>query len=116
MVALSSDSIEKIMAISDDVEPYIVNIIKESDESNCPYKIVMEGSLGSNEAKDAVTRVTRVLYQQGLLNRMDLSLADDEALSTIWYAFGYWGGKTLNKHGNKICTCRNKCYQNAFLD
>lgn len=116
MVALSSDSIEKIMAISDDVEPYIVDIIKDSDENNCPYKIVMKGNLKTEEAKEAVTKVTRVLYQQGLLNRMDLSLADDEALSTIWYAFGYWGGRTLNKHGNKICACTNKCYKSAYLD
>ena len=110
MVAISSDTIKKIMAISEDVEPHIMNIIKGSDESNCPYKMLMEGSLKSYEAKEAVTKVTRVLYQQGLLNKMDLSLADDKALGTIWYAFGYWGGKTLDKHGNDICACTNRCY------
>ncbi len=110
MVAISSDTIKKIMAISEDVEPHIMDIIKRSDESNCPYKMLKEGSLITNKAKEAVTKVTRVLYQQGLLNKMDLSLADDKALGTIWYAFGYWGGKTLDKHGNDICACTNRCY------
>jgi hypothetical protein len=110
MAAISSETIKKIMAISDDVEPHIMDIIKGSDESNCPYKMVMKGDHSSDEATEAVTRVTRILYQKGLLNKMDLSLADDRALGTIWYAFGYWGGKALDKHGNDICTCSDRCY------
>jgi hypothetical protein len=110
MAAISAEKYKKITGISDEVEPYIMNIIKDSNESNCPYRIIMEGKLKSNEAKEAVTKVTRVLYQQGLLSKINLSLADDEALGTIWYAFGYWGGQTLNKHGDEICSCNDRCY------
>jgi hypothetical protein len=111
MVAMGYDKIRKIMAISEDVEPYIKELIKDSDESNCPYKMVREGNLDSDEAKEAFTHVTRILYQEGLLNRIGLSLEDDMAANTIWYAFGYWGGKTINKYGNDICLCNEKCYQ-----
>jgi hypothetical protein len=110
MAAISAEKYKKISGISDEVEPFIKNIIKNSNESNCPYKIIMEGKLKSVEAKEAVTKVTRILYQQGLLSKINVSLADEGALSTIWYAFGYWGEKTLNKHADEICSCNNRCY------
>jgi hypothetical protein len=110
MVAINAEKFKKITRISEEVEPYIKDIIRDSNESNCPYKMLREGSIQSNEAKIAVTKVTRILYQRGLLNKMNLSLGDDEVLGTIWYAFGYWGGQTLNKHGNEICSCNKRCY------
>ena len=110
MVAVGYDKIRKIMAISEDVEPHIKELIRESDESNCPYRMIREGNLESAEAKAAFTHVTRILYREGLLNKIGLSLEDDKAMNTIWYAFGYWGGKTINKYGNDICLCNEKCY------
>lgn len=110
MVAVGYDKIKKIMAISEEVEPHIKEMIRDSNEVNCPYRMIKEGNLESNEAKLAFTNVTRILYQEGLLNKMNLSLEDDKAINTIWYAFGYWGGKTINKFGNDICMCNKKCY------
>ena len=110
MVAISAEKFKRITRIQNEVEPYIMDIIRDSNESNCPYKMLKEGSIQSSRAKEAVTKVTRILYQRGLLNKMNLSLADDEVLGTIWYAFGYWGGQTLNKHGSEICSCDNRCY------
>lgn len=111
MVAVGYDKIRKIMAISDDVEPHIKELIRVSDETNCPYKMIRDGNLDSDVAKEVFTHVTRILYKEGLLNRIGLSLEDDMALNTIWYAFGYWGGKTVNKFGDDICLCNEKCYQ-----
>ena len=110
MVAVEKSIIERIKNAQSEVEPLIVDMIKGSGGQNCPYGVMKKGELESPEMKEAVTKVARMLYQAGLLNKLDISLSNDEAYDTLIYAFGYWGGKTLHKHGNSICKCENRCY------
>ena len=110
MVAIEAKTLQKIRSIQDEVEPHIVDMIKCSDESNCPYKMLKTGDYQSADAKNAVTKIARMLYKTGLLTKLDVSLSDDEAFDTLLYAFGYWGGQTLYRHGNDICRCQDRCY------
>ena len=110
MVAIEAKMLKKIKSVQGEVEPHIVDMIKCSDEGNCPYKVLKMGDYESEDAKDAVTKIARMLYKTGLLTKLNMSLADDEAFDTLLYAFGYWGGQTLYRHGNEICQCQNKCY------
>ncbi len=110
MVAVDKKTIQRIKSAQNEVEPLIVDMIKDSDESDCPYGVMKKGEFESPEMKKAMTKVARMLYQAGLLNKLDLSLSNDEAYDTLIYAFGYWGGKTLFKHGNDICKCEKRCY------
>ena len=70
----------------------------------------MDGESKSSETKGVITAVARMLYKNNLLDKLDLSLSNEESYDTLVYAFRYWGGNTLNKHGNEICTCKDKCY------
>ena len=110
MVAIGADTIRKIKSAQIAVEPHIVNMIKASNESNCPYRLLRDGYPDTKETKEIITRVARMLYQNNLLSELDISLSNQESYDTLLYAFGYWGGKTLFKHGNSICRCSNKCY------
>lgn len=110
MVTISEEAIERIREAQVDVEPFIVNMIKDSDEYSCPYKVIREDNMDPKETKTAIIKFTRMLYQHNLMNKLSLSLSNEGAYDTLLYAFGYWGGTTLFKHGNKICKCRNKCY------
>jgi hypothetical protein len=110
MVAISADTIRKIKNVQNAVEPYIVNMIKKSDESTCPYRLLKEGYPETMETKEIVTTVARMLYKNNLLGKLDISLSNDDSYDTLLYAFGYWGGKTIYKYGNDICRCDNKCY------
>jgi hypothetical protein len=110
MVAISSEKLKSIMTIEKDVEPYLLGLILGSDRSHCPFRMLREGNPNSHEVKEAVTDFTRMLYQKDLLSKLSLSLADKEAYKTIWYAFGYLGGQTINKHGNWLCSCSDRCH------
>ncbi|UCF07946.1 MAG: hypothetical protein JSW28_09955 [Thermoplasmata archaeon] len=110
MVAIDKSMLDKIRLFQDEVEPHIVDMIKCSDESNCPYKVMRGGDTESWEMRDAVTKIARMLYKTGLLTKMNLSLSDDGAIDTLLYAFGYWGGQTLHKYGDDICHCNDRCY------
>ena len=110
MVAISEETVQRIRQAQEEVEPLIVNLIQQSDEGSCPYKVIREGDIDSKEMKDAVTKVARLLYKNGLLNKLSLSLSNEEAYDTLLYAFGYWGGNTLFRHGENICKCRDRCY------
>ncbi|UCE39426.1 MAG: hypothetical protein JSW00_09450 [Thermoplasmata archaeon] len=110
MVALKADTVSKIETAQNEVEPHIIDMIKHSDESNCPFKLLSISDSKSNETKDAVTSVARMLYKNKLLPKLNISLSNEESYDTLVYAFKYWGANTLSKHGNKICTCEKKCY------
>ena len=110
MVAIKAKTLKKIKAVQGEVEPHIVDMIKCSDEQSCPYKVLKLGNYESEEAKNAVAKIARMLYKTGLLTKLDMSLADDEAFDTLLYAFGYWGGQTLYRHGSDICQCQERCY------
>lgn len=110
MVAISADTIRKIKTVQIAVEPHIVDMIRDSDEANCPYRLLREGYPETVETKEIVTKVARMLYKNNLLSELDISLSNEESYNTLLYAFGYWGGKTLYKYGNDICRCDNKCY------
>ena len=110
MVAIEAKVLKKIKSVQGEVEPHIVNMIKRSNERNCPYKVLKMGDYESEDAKDAVTKIARMLYKSGLLTKLNMSLADDEAFDTLLYAFGYWGGQTLYRHGSEICQCQERCY------
>ena len=110
MVAIADGTLQKIKNAHGEVEPLIMEMIKGSNESNCPYKLMKEGDPESKETKEAVARVARMLYKHGLLNKLGISLSSGQAFDAVLYAFGYWGGRTLYKHGNEICGCPNKCY------
>ncbi|UCE73176.1 MAG: hypothetical protein JSV56_09050 [Methanomassiliicoccales archaeon] len=118
MAAIAAKKLKKIRLIENEVEPYIINMIKGSDESNCPYKTWKEGNLESNETKEVLAKVARMLYRHDLLSKMSISLSDETAYDTLFYAFGYWGMRTLYKHHNEICLCENKCFdplQRSFV-
>ena len=110
MVALTEDMIQKIRSVQGEIEPHIVDMIRVSNASNCPFKVMMEGNPDSKGTKAAITRIARMLYKHNLLDKLNLSLSDEQAYGTILYAFGYWGGQTLTKHGDNVCDCSNKCY------
>jgi len=110
MVAVDAKTVQKIKRVQSQVEPYIIDMIKQSNEFTCPFRMLKEGFPNQDDAKDIVTRVARMLYKNGLLNKLEISLSDEEAFDALLYAFGYWGGKTLFKHGDNICRCREKCY------
>ena len=110
MVAIEAKMLKKIKLVQGEVEPHIVDMIKYSDEGNCPYKALGMGDYESEDAKEAVTKIARMLYKTGLLTKLNMSLADDEAFDTLLFAFGYWGGQTLFRHGSDICQCQNRCY------
>jgi hypothetical protein len=108
MVAIGAETIQKIKMVTNEVEPYIIEMISNSDEASCPYRLLAEGQ--TDETRDIVARIARMLYENDLLSKLDISLENEEAFDTLLYAFGYWGGKTLYKYGNQICRCQNKCY------
>lgn len=110
MVAISAETVKRIRDTQNEIEPFIVNLIKEADEYSCPYKIIKEQNIDSLEMKVAVTKIARMLYKNGFLNRLNLSLSNEEAYDTLLYAFGYWGGNALYRHGNDICKCKDRCY------
>ncbi|MEE9151450.1 MAG: hypothetical protein V3U20_06430 [Thermoplasmata archaeon] len=110
MVAIGAETIRKIKLAQNVVEPHIINMIMNSDQARCPYRLLMAGQAETDETKEIVTNIARMLYKNDLLTGLDISLSDEESFDTILYAFGYWGGKTLYKHGNEICRCENKCY------
>lgn len=110
MVAIGAETIRKIKKSQNVVEPHIIDMIRSSDESNCPFRLLREGYPDTDETREIVTKVARMLYQNDLLNKLGISLSKEEAYDTILYAFGYWGGKTLYKHGNEICRCKDRCY------
>lgn len=110
MVAIGAETIHKIKTTQTEIEPYIIEMISNSDEATCPYKLLVKGQRETDDTKEIVTKIARMLYENDLLSRLDISLNNEEAFDTILYAFGYWGGKTLYKYGNQICRCQNKCY------
>ncbi len=110
MVAVRADTISKIETAQKVVEPMIIDMIKSSNETNCPYRLLKDGKPESTESKGVITAVARMLYKNNLLDKLNLSLSNEESYDTLVYAFRYWGGNTLNKHGNEICTCKDKCY------
>ncbi len=110
MVAVRADTISKIETAQQTVEPLIVDMIKNSNETNCPYRMLMEGEPESTETRGIITAVARMLYKNNLLDRLNLSLSNEDSYDTLVYAFRYWGGNTLNKYGNEICCCKDKCY------
>ncbi len=110
MVAIAAETIRKIKMAQPEVEKYIMNMIKISDASNCPYRLLKEGYPDSPATREVVTSVARILYKTDLLERLDISLSDQDSYEKLLYAFGYWGGQTLYRHGERICKCSNKCY------
>jgi hypothetical protein len=110
MVAVRLDAISKIETAQKAVEPMIMDIIRSSNETNCPFRVLNQGKPESSETKGVITAVARMLYKNNLLDKLDLSLSNEESYDTLIYAFRYWGGNTLNKHGNEICTCKDRCY------
>lgn len=110
MVVIGAEKIEKIKKAQKDVEPYIIDMIMKSDEASCPYRLLREEYQETDESQEIVTMMARMLYENDLLSRLEISLEDDDSFDTLLYAFGYWGGKTLYKHGSDICRCQNKCY------
>jgi hypothetical protein len=76
MVAIKAKTLKKIKAVQGEVEPHIVDMIKCSDEGNCPYKVLKKGDYESEDAKDAVTKIARMLYKTGLLTIWILGRTD----------------------------------------
>ncbi len=110
MVALTEDMIKKIKSAQDEVEPLIVDMLMGLDESNCPFRLTLKEKPDLIETRETVTTISRMLYEHKIMDKLDLSFSDSKVYDTILYAFGYWGGKTLNKHKNEICNCKKKCY------
>ena len=110
MVALTEDMIEKIKNVQEEVEPFIVDMLTDLDESSCPFRLIMKEKPDLEETRETVTRISRMLYEHKLMDKLELSFADSQVYDTILYAFGYWGGKALHKHKDEICNCKKKCY------
>ena len=110
MVAIEEEISQKIKNAHDEVEPLIIDMIESSNVSTCPFRMMRTANPDSKETKEAVAMLTRMLYKQGLLEKLGISLSGDQAFNILLYAYGYWGGRTLRKHGSRICKCSDKCY------